>query len=90
MWWAYSGAARLTATISRNSTSAAIAMRLRRSRRPASAHGLRPAIAGRRLRERLRLVELPLPCAALASELSGRYFDSQSWSIRMYHCGFHW
>ncbi len=45
---AYSGAAKLTAMMSRKSTSAAIAMRLRHSRRPASAHGLRPLISGSR------------------------------------------
>ncbi len=45
---AYSGAARLSTTISRNSPSPASAMRLRRSRRAARAHGLRPAIAGRK------------------------------------------
>ena len=47
MWLAYTGASRDTTTISRNSTSAAMAMRLCQSRRPASSHGLRPAIAGR-------------------------------------------
>src|SRR5258708_25354722 len=44
---AYSGAAKLTATISRNKTSAAIAILFRHSRRPASAHGLRPLISAR-------------------------------------------
>src|SRR5580700_379359 len=44
---AYSGAARLSSTISTNSPSAAIAMRFLRSCRHASAHGLRPATAGR-------------------------------------------
>src|SRR5689334_25405087 len=42
---AYSGAARDSTTISRNRASAASAMRLRRSRRPASAHGFRPTTA---------------------------------------------
>src|SRR5712692_10782646 len=43
--WAYNGAAKLTATTSRNSTSPAIATRSRRSRRQARAHGLRPVIS---------------------------------------------
>src|SRR5436309_1349749 len=40
------GAPKLTTTISRKSASPAIATRLRTSRRPASAHGLRPATSG--------------------------------------------
>src|SRR5712692_7646054 len=48
MSFAYSGAAKLTATISRKSTSAAMAMRFRHRRRPASAHGLCPLISGDR------------------------------------------
>ena len=46
--FAYSGAAKLTTMISRNRTSAAMAILFRQRRRPASAHGLRPLTSGDR------------------------------------------
>src|SRR5260370_25325484 len=83
---AYHGASRLSTTISRNSPSAASAMRLRRSRRPASAHRLPPAIARRHPAE-------SSTCSSSVAighpSLHAAYFDSHSWSMRTYHCGLH-
>src|SRR5215472_7651967 len=84
--WAYTGASRHATTISRNSPSAASAMRLRASRSPARAHGLRPAIAGR------NSVEGSTCSSSVAIGHSPQrpvYFDSHNWSIMMYHCGPH-
>ena len=78
-YFAYSGAARDSTTISRNRPSAASAMRLRRSRRPASAHGFRPTTAEVELGADLGLLE----------QGGHADYESQSLSMRMYHCGFH-
>src|SRR5580692_6352652 len=60
---AYSGAARHTTTIRRNRTRAAIAMRLDRSRRQASAHGLRLATAGRNAVDVVCSATAAMPCS---------------------------
>ncbi len=83
---AYSGAPKLTPMISRNRPSAATAIRFRHSRRQANAQGLRPLISGSSSEG---------SCAGGSADsvsaiaIGGCYF-SHCWSIRMYHCGFHW
>src|SRR6266705_946106 len=79
---AYSGAAKLTPMISRNSTTAAMAIRLRHSRRPASAHGLRPLISGRRSSGTCAGGSADSVSAiAIGSHLGGRRWQSRRWLL---------
>jgi hypothetical protein len=64
-------------------------MRLARRRRQASAHGLRPAIAGRGRDLFSYSSHAVLLVEAWVCVKIQPYFASHSWSIRMYHCGFH-
>src|SRR5215471_9620311 len=75
IWLANSGASRDTTTISRNSTSAAIAMRLCQSRRPASSHGLTIAAATGLLQPQLVEQDVPLRVELIAVDAAGQEID---------------